>query len=78
MNSARPRIVTATMSSATAIEVSSAGSKLLPYASCSRSSSQTPTSAPGTLPTASHIETPRSTVPLRQCRQPPSVFVTAP
>ncbi len=33
---------------------------------------------PGTLPTASHIERARSTVPLRQCRQPPSVFVTAP
>ena len=29
-------------------------------------SSQTPTSAPGTLPTASHFDTPRSTVPLLQ------------
>ena len=63
---------------ATAIDTSRVGSKLLPYVECSRSSSQTPSSAPGTLPTASHTDTPRSTVPLRQCRQPPSVFVTAP
>ncbi len=78
MKRARPRIVSATISSATAIDMSSVGSKLLPYALCRTLSSQTPTSAPGTLPTASHFETPRSTVPLRRWRQPPSVFVTAP
>src|SRR4051794_29395114 len=43
-----------------------------------RSSSTTPETAPGTLPNASHFDTPRSTVPRRRWRQPPTVFVTAP
>src|SRR5215207_6152217 len=34
--------------------------------------------APRTLPSASHVETPRSTVPARRCRQPPTVLVSAP
>src|SRR5215207_5317928 len=38
----------------------------------------TPAIAPGTLPSASHVETPRSTVPAPRCRQPPTVLVSAP
>src|SRR3954469_4538610 len=44
----------------------------------SRSSSATPAMEPGTLPNAIHFDTPRSTVPLRRWRQPPTVFVIAP
>src|SRR3954449_6415463 len=43
-----------------------------------RSSRNTPAIEPGTLPNAIHFDTPRSTVPLRRWRQPPTVFVIAP
>jgi hypothetical protein len=43
-----------------------------------RPTAATPASEPGTEPTASHLDTPRSTVPERRWRQPPTVFVTAP
>jgi hypothetical protein len=38
----------------------------------------TPTIAPGQEPIAIHSASPMSTVPLRRCRQPPSVLVMAP
>jgi len=42
------------------------------------STSTTPAIEPGTLPNASQVAVPRSTVRLRRCRQPPTVLVRAP
>ena len=52
-------------------------SKLSPHASRRRSSSHTPTSAAGHDPIASHSAMRGNTVPLRKCRKPPTVLVTA-
>src|SRR3954469_23289551 len=72
-NSARARTASDTMKSAPATRLRTT----VTWRS-SRSSSATPASEPGTLPNAIHFDTPRSTVPLRRWRQPPTVFVIAP
>jgi hypothetical protein len=74
MNSARPSVTNATTVSAPATPHSSASSG----GEGRLSTTTTPATAPGTLPTASQSETPRSTVPLRRCCHPPTVFVSAP
>src|SRR5919112_849976 len=73
VSTARTSTTTETMSRATATSASTTV-----MSRCRRSRIATPASAPGTLPNASHFDTPRSTVPLRRCRHPPTVLVTAP
>src|SRR6478736_3786538 len=72
---ARASTEKATMNSAPATSPSSVEAKLLPCFWCSASMSRTPLIDPGTEPTASHFETPMSTVPARRWRHPPSVLV---
>ncbi len=74
MNSARHSVTTAVNASAPATPHRSASSG----GEGSASTRITPAIEPGTLPIASQSETPRSTVPLRRCCQPPTVLVSAP
>jgi hypothetical protein len=73
-NSARPSVSSDVNVSAPATPHSSAVSGGEGRAS----TTTTPAIEPGTLPNASHVAVPRSTVPLRKCCQPPTVFVSAP
>ncbi len=74
MKSARPSVTTAV----TARAAATPHSRPVPCRPGTRSTTTTPATEAGTLPTASHVETPTSTVPLRRWRHPPSVFVIAP
>ena len=77
ITSTRSRTTVPVSSSAVPIAISMNVSNPLPHASRSLSSSQTPSSAPGHEPIASHSAMRGNTVPLRKCCQPPTVLVTA-
>src|SRR3954453_20880981 len=73
-NSARPS-VTAEVSNRAA---ATPHSRPVSCSAATWSTRITPATDAGTLPNASHTDTPMSTVPLRKWRQPPTVLVSAP